>query len=296
MNWKEQEYKWPLQFKTVGTAVAFSPHAKANLFESIRISKMLDARMVFIHVGYKTPTTEQKMEELLSEAGCDKDNYEVFWKSGDPTKAILDSCKEGNVDLLIAGALQKENLVQYFKGSIARQLCRKANISLLLLTHANVASRKCKNIVVNGLDHPKTPDTVRMSFYIANSFGSDQITIVEEVEPKKISEKGDDDISVVKAQRQMANIKRYEKSRLEKVIESIPKRDGLLVKDMCIFGKPGYTISHFAEKNRVDLLVLNSPDTKLGIFDRVFTHDLEYVLSDLPTDILIVHTTKRTNS
>ena len=39
-------------------------------------------------------------------------------------------------------------------------------------------------------------------------------------------------------------------------------------------------------------MVVNSPDTRLGFLDRIFKHDLEYMLADLPTDVLIVHNTK----
>jgi len=287
------DYNWPLEFKIVATAVAFSPGAKANLFESVRIANMLKAKMVFIHVGYKTPTTEQKLSEILAEVDIDTENYHVVWKSGEPSQAILEACKENLVDLLIAGVMQNENLMQYFKGSISRRLCRKANCSLLLLTHPEIESRTCDNIVVNGLAHPKTEDTIKTAIYIANAFNSHQLTIVEEVDPKKIKSRGNDDMSVVKASRQMANIKRDEKHRLEDLLKDVPKNDDLTIKDKCIFGKQGYTIGHYSEKNHVDLLILNSPDTKLGILDRVFTHNLEYILSDIPTDILIVHTTKK---
>jgi nucleotide-binding universal stress UspA family protein len=293
MNPSDSTYKWPLQFNIVATAVAFSPSAKANLFESSRIAKMLNASMLLIHVGYKTPTTEQKLTELIEEVGIPKEMYKVSWRSGDPTDAILNACAEENVDLLIAGALQKENLAQYYKGSVARKLSRKASCSLLLLTHPDIESRQCNNIMVNGLEHPKTSDTIKMAVYMSNIFKSNQLTVVEEVEPKKIKNRADDDISLVKASREKASIERIEKQRLNDVLHDLPMHDDLKIKDKVIFGKPGYTIGHFAEKNNVDLLVLNSPDTKLGIFDRVFTHNLEYILSDLPTDLLIVHTTKK---
>ena len=57
----------------------------------------------------------------------------------------------------------------------------------------------------------------------------------------------------------------------------------------CVFGKEGYSIGHFAEIWGADLLVMNSPDKKLGFLDRFFPHDLEYVLSDMPCDLMIVH-------
>ena len=54
-------------------------------------------------------------------------------------------------------------------------------------------------------------------------------------------------------------------------------------------GKPGYVISNFAREQKADLLMLNSPDTKLNFLDRVFPHDIEYALANLPCDLLIVH-------
>ena len=293
MTSSDSTYKWPLQFKVVATAVAFSPSAKANLYESSRIAKMLNASMVLIHVGYKTPTTEQKLNELVSEVGIPKEMYAISWRSGDPTDAILNACAEENVDLLIAGALQKENLAQYYKGSVARKLCRKTSCSLLLLTHPEIESRQCNNVMVNGLEHPKTADTIKMAVFMANVFKSNQLTVVEEVEPNKIKNRAEDDMSIVKASREKATIEKLEKKRLHDILNEVPINENLRINDKIIFGKPGYTIGHFAEKNNVDLLVLNSPDTKLGVFDRVFTHNIEYILSDLPTDLLIVHTTKK---
>jgi hypothetical protein len=32
---------------------------------------------------------------------------------------------------------------------------------------------------------------------------------------------------------------------------------------------------------------MNAP-TNIGILDRIFPHDIEYILSELPTDVLIV--------
>ncbi|MBT4345236.1 MAG: universal stress protein, partial [Flavobacteriales bacterium] len=38
---------------------------------------------------------------------------------------------------------------------------------------------------------------------------------------------------------------------------------------------------------RADLLVMNAP-SKTSILDRIFPHDIEYILTELPTDVLIV--------
>jgi nucleotide-binding universal stress UspA family protein len=61
----------------------------------------------------------------------------------------------------------------------------------------------------------------------------------------------------------------------------------IIIKTQSIFGRRGYSIGHYAKIKRADLLVISAPK-KTGILDRIFPHDLEYILSELPTDVLIV--------
>ena len=55
-----------------------------------------------------------------------------------------------------------------------------------------------------------------------------------------------------------------------------------------IFGRRGYSIGHYARVVRADLLIMNAEEN-LGFFDRLFTHDIEHILAELPTDVLIVN-------
>ena len=54
-----------------------------------------------------------------------------------------------------------------------------------------------------------------------------------------------------------------------------------------IYGKKGYSIGHYAEILRADLLVMPAPP-KISYWDRLFTHDMEHILAELPTDVLIL--------
>ena len=84
-------------------------------------------------------------------------------------------------------------------------------------------------------------------------------------------------------------IKVKENSRVQKILSSLsttlPK--GLLLQIQPIFGRRGYSIGHYAKVVRADLLVMNAPKPS-SLWDRIFPHDIEYILSDLPTDVLIV--------
>ena len=84
-------------------------------------------------------------------------------------------------------------------------------------------------------------------------------------------------------------LKNREESRVRKIVGALPKiyTQSINIKNQSIFGKRGYSIGHYAEVVRADLLVMNAP-SKSTIFDRIFPHDIEYILSDLPTDLLII--------
>jgi hypothetical protein len=77
-----------------------------------------------------------------------------------------------------------------------------------------------------------------------------------------------------------------EDQRVKHILETINNKN-ITVKTQSIFGKRGYSIGHYAKVKRADLLIMNAPN-KLGFFDRIFPHDIEYILSELPTDVLIV--------
>ncbi len=284
----------PFPFKTIATAIAFSPYAEANLHESTRIAKMLDANLVLIHVGAKTPEKVEQLELMISQTGIERNKVLVDFRDGDAVKSILESCKENKVNLLIAGAMKKENLIRFYTGSIARKLCRKGRCSILLLTDRSVIRNKCREIVVSGDNHDKTEVTVRTANYFGKILGAEHITIVDEIDPKTGGNAADDDAELEATAHKRKELKKQEDERIAQLENKLEKDGSIPVGHKCIFGKPGYTIGHYAAANKADLLVMNSPDSSLGLMDRVFTHDLEYVLSDLPCCLMIVHQNEKT--
>ena len=276
-------------FKVIVTAIAKSPNLEANILESMRITSMIGEKLILIHVGVRLEEDEKQFRSIIESSEVSLKDVELVWSNGDPVEVILKVASEKNVDLIIAGAQPKEGLLRYYLGSVARRLVRGADCSVLLLTHPSKMKNTCGKVVVNGLDHPKTPDTIRVAATVASNFGSSELTIVEEVDPVKIGKTVEDDLSLKKADRARSHIEKDEAKRFEGSLQTIKSELNLKVGQQCIFGKKGYTISHFTESQCADLLVMNSPDTKLGFLDRMFTHDLEYVLSELPCDLLIVH-------
>ncbi|WAC00982.1 universal stress protein [Lacinutrix neustonica] len=276
-------------FKTLGIGVAFSPNLKPNLYEAARLSLYFDAKLVLIHVGEESEDKIKTLKIILNTFKKDQLNYEVIFKPGDPVDVILSASKENNIDLLIIGAAKREKLLTYYVGSIARKITRQATCSLLLLINPSVDRVSCKHIVVNGLKDPKTERTIATAFYVGLKLRSEKLTIVEEIKQNEIAVKVEDDKSLRKATILKERLRNRERSRVNHIIENIPKEytQNIAVKSQPIFGTQGYSIGHYAQIKRADLLIMNAP-SKMTFWDRLFPHDIEHILTELPTDVLII--------
>ena len=104
--------------KKILVGIAFSPNLKPNIFEAVRLANMFEAQLVGVHVGEKTVKKEQQLSQLISEAPILKLPVKTVWQKGKPVDIILKTSVEENIDLLILGALQQENLYKYYVGSV----------------------------------------------------------------------------------------------------------------------------------------------------------------------------------
>ncbi|WBX72376.1 universal stress protein [Tenacibaculum retecalamus] len=272
--------------KNILIGIAFSPNLKANLFETIRLSNMFNAQLIGVHVGKKSDEKENQLQQLLSEAPELNFPLKVIWQEGKPVDVILKTTKQESVDLLILGALQKEKLYKYYVGSIARELTRKAPCSVFLLIKPSIERISCKHIVVSGLQDYKTEETIKAAFNLSKNLGCKRVTIVEEISQAELNVKVNDDVSLRKSTNLKEQMQMREDERVNKMLQCIDTSD-ITVKTQSIFGRRGYSIGHYAKVKRADVLVISAPK-KTGILDRIFPHDLEYILSELPTDVLIV--------
>ncbi len=278
-------------FKKIAVAVAFSPRCEALLAEARQLQDKLNAQMLFIHVGKKSLQEEQYLKHLLHRFGLDKENNKTIWEQGDPVETILRICQEEEVDLIVAGALEKENLIKYFFGGVARQLSRKAKCSMLMLTEPNIHPSGFKHIVVEGSDHPKSEYTIATSIEIGRAYAAEWIDIVQEMDLSKMALLRHEELKQAEAEALREEFLKEEDEKLQDILKCKDCR-GLLIHTERIEGKPGYVISKFARDKKADLLVLNSPDKQMNLIDRVFPHDIEFALADLPCNLLIVQETQ----
>ena len=233
--------------------------------------------LIFIHVGIKTPEKESRFRDIVASSPVSASKINIEWRAGDPVRTLLEASKEFDVDLILLGALKRENVVKFYLGSIARKITRKARCSVLLLINPSVERKPCQHIVVNGFDSPQTRDTIESSFIVAKALGVKKISLVEEISQSKVAISVDDDRSLRRATIKKEKLRRQEQTRVKDVIKKLPSKltTNINWTTQSIFGRRGYSIGHYAKVVRADLLIMNAQEN-LSFIDRLITRDLEH--------------------
>jgi nucleotide-binding universal stress UspA family protein len=277
-------------FKRIALAVAFSPTSQSLLAEAVRLARAFQSELLLIHVGEKTPLLEDRMRRLLESQGVDERQASIAWLSGDPARVIVNACRNAGVDLLIAGALKKEKLLHYYVGSIARKVLRSAGCSVLTIIDPLPEPRPWKNIVVNAEDSPFVELAVRTACQLGELVPGAWVHVVRELKLYGLTMAASDQFTEEEYEGARQRLIRQEIEKVETILGRIP-HGSLKLNIKVVSGKSGFELPKFAERKKADLLVVGAPPRRHSILDRLFPHDIEYILADLPCSLLIVHQT-----
>ena len=186
--------------------------------------------------------------------------------------------------------MQRENMLKFYMGSIARKLTRNAPCSVLLLIKPSLIRKPTQHIVVNAFESPQTESTILSAFHFGKALDVKKITLVEEINRSEVAIEADDDLSIRKVTLRKEELNRRELTRVTEILSHIPDSllMGIKVRSQNIFGTRGYSIGHYAKVVRAELLIMNAAENRKGFLGRIFPKDLEYILSELPTDVLII--------
>jgi len=133
-------------YKTIAVATTFSPRFKHVLAEAKRIRDRFGAELHLIYVGRRDEETSRRFSDVLAELELPADSP-IHYEEGDPAEAILAALARENIDMLVAGALEKEIVLHPFLGNVARRLVRDANCSVMLFTHPEKKPKPLRRIV-----------------------------------------------------------------------------------------------------------------------------------------------------
>jgi nucleotide-binding universal stress UspA family protein len=273
-------------YQKLALAIAFSPRMEALIAEARKLIRIFDGELVLIHVGTKTPELEAQLAEVLSRHCGDLHRIKTIWKEGKPTKTILKTCEEEGVDLLVLGALKKEGLLTYYLGSVARKVIRKATCSVLTLIDPKIETTHFSKVVINGTELEITPRVIARGLKFCQAEQSSQVHILNEIKLYgfQMATAGEGtETEVANTRRKLVQDEiQYVQDILDKLDQS-----GLKINIKVTAGKWAVELVRYCESIEADLLIMGD-EQGLTFIDRLFPHDLEGILEELPCNLLIV--------
>lgn len=259
-------------------SVALSPRAAAVAGEAQWWAARLEADLVYLHVGADDPATRARLEEFLKphlERGA---RLEV--RSGKPGKVIVQAASDLGADLIITGALERESMLRYYVGSVARQVARHARCSVLLLAEPGLASPVMRQWVIAVGYDDVSRRMLRLMAGVAARTEPGRIDVVAEYGMSGAGLALEGDLDLRGADAQLERMNREEESRIADLLaETGFVREG--VRPICLRGRVGYESAEHARRVSADLLVAAAPHV-LGFWQKFIQQGVEFALEELP--------------
>lgn len=274
-------------FKKLALAVTFSPTGKALLKETKRLKELFNSELILIHIGKKTKDSEMMLIDTIESAGLSSVENKIIWDEGDPANVIIKRSESENVDLLIAGALEKESLVKFYIGSVARKIMRTSTCNVLILKSPseNPVSFKKFYVSIDFTDGGKR--TVITAYQFALLEKAAEFVVVRDYNIPALSTAILDSGSIEELDILKSKYQKEEEDYMKDFIDQIDLK-GLEIQTRCIYGKEGWEATKLARASNANIFAINVPAKKLNFLDRLFLHEAEYSFEKLPSNLLIV--------
>lgn len=129
-------------YQRAGVASTFSPTFAAVLSEAGCFARHCGAELEIVHAAAFDPEKERRFRDVI------RDPAEIRWIEGDaPAPAIISAVRDYRYELLIAGALHREDAGRPFTSGVARELLRSAPCDLLLVPRPVTAPQALRHLV-----------------------------------------------------------------------------------------------------------------------------------------------------
>ncbi len=274
-------------YQHLAAAVAFSPRLDALLAETAERARTMAGRVSLIHAGAQTDEKEARLRESIVAAGLPPD-IEIFWVQGAaPDDAILRAVRENDVDLLLAGALEKEKPIRYYLGSVAHNLVREAPCSLIILPDPKSPAAPTRRIVLVTDFSDQTMIALTKTVRWAEEVKAERVYVIRVIPQYGSAMVLSEGVRRDRAKTYQASTRAEEESLLTDLVDAVGPAD-VHIETRVVEGRTGYEAAQFVRNENADLLVMPSAGGSGHFFERLFPSDMEWVLREIPCTLWVI--------
>jgi nucleotide-binding universal stress UspA family protein len=245
-------------YRSIAVATTFSPRFLRVISEAKRVRDRFDSRLSLIYVGERDAETARKFSDALTQLELPADSPVHYQQGDDPAEAILEAARANDVDLIIAGALEKEVILRPFLGDVARRLVRDAACSVMLFTKPKHPPNALRHIVLIADFSEHGQRALHRTLHLASRESSEKLFVIRVYTTFDAAraalhanpEDGDEHPPA----RSLAE----EEEALEKFILAAGHTD-VPIEARCVRGNTGYAASDFVQAVEADLLAVALP-------------------------------------
>jgi len=271
----------PVPYKTIAVASTFSPRFRQVLAEAKRIHEHFSADLHLIYVGEHNESIAKKFRDAFTQLKLPL-NSKIHYEQGNPAEAILRALTREKVDVIVAGALEKEVVLHPFLGNVARRLVREAPCSVMLFT--DPAEKPCplRRIVFVAENSHARLDALKRALRFAAKESCERlyvIRIITTFDQARASIRG-------KGTRRVEPLAdKDEEEDLEKFVLSAGATD-VPIEARCIRGNTGLAASDFVQSVEADLLIV--PVGKVPGRDQQLPGNIAWVTDVIPCNLWLI--------
>ena len=271
----------PMPYKNVAVASTFSPRFKQVLGEAKRIRERFSADLHLIYVGERDEEIAKKFSGALAQLELPLDS-KIHYEKGDPAEAILRALAREKIDVIVAGALEKEVVLHPFLGNVARRLVREAPCSVMLFTTPAAKPKPLRRIVFVADYSEARLEALKRTLTFAAAESCERlyvIRIITTFDQARASIRGN------ARERAKPGADDEEEEALEKFVLSAGVTD-VPIDARCIRGNTGLAASDFVQSVKADLLVV--PLEKNAGGTQQLPNNIAWVTDVIPCNLWVI--------
>src|SRR6184192_3443657 len=240
-------------YKTIAVATTFSPRFKQVFAEAKRIRERFSADLHLIYAGTRNEETAKKFHDALTELQLPTDSTIHYEEGeGDPAEAILRTLNREGIDMVVAGALEKEVVLHPFLGNVARRLVREAPCSVVLFTRPAANPKPLRRIVFVADYSSHGLKALKIALPLAASEPCDRLYVIRII---TTFDQARASMGAGGTKGKDSSAHDAEEEALEQFVLSAGATD-VPIEVRCVRGNTGLAASDFVQSVKADLLVV----------------------------------------